>query len=507
MRAEYKGTMTAMFGRRRNRSAPQALDVAERVRRRVASGQAFDDILGEAQDGRPAQSGSNSRSEGAAKPRPSAQVLSFDETPVYQVESRSGLARRVQQQVLKRALAQLAPERKLAESRRARQARMQRVLDAVLAELRLHPDTAQRATLLERLGDEMADLGPLAALLRDPSVGDIMINGPDQIYVQRRDRLQPTDLAFLDQAHLLSIARRLLGRAAVALDQGELSVAAWRPDGSRVQVLLPPLSPQGPAITLRRFRHEPLTLARLVRRDSLSATMARFLELAVRCRLNLLICGPRGAGKTTLLNALAQLIVPDERIVTVEEARELRLDQPHVLQLDTAPLTLSASGRSAISLDSLLSSALRMRPGRLLVGELHHGEVARLLTALDAGQNGTLATIAAEDAEAALGRLESLAGFELRARQWSATVTRAIDLLVQVEQTGDGQRRVARIAELSAAQDGQLSLRDLFVYDGKKGEGQVRSRVRAKDATPRCLARAARFGCTEEMTNLIGWGD
>ena len=238
-----------MFGRRRNRSAPQSLDIAEQVRRRVASGQAFDEILDRAANGPAADGGGEGRMAKAARPRSPAQVLSFDETPIFHVSGASGLAPRVEQQVFKRALSQLEPDQKVVESQRALKARVVQALESVLAELRLRPDADQRAALIQRLIDEMRDFGPLAALLRDSSVGDVMANGPDQIYVQRRDRLQPTDLRFLDQAHLLRIARRLLGRAAVALDQGQLSVAAWRPDGSRVQLLLPPLSPQGPAMT------------------------------------------------------------------------------------------------------------------------------------------------------------------------------------------------------------------------------------------------------------------
>src|SRR5438105_4022536 len=326
---------------------------------------------------------------------------------------------------------------------------------ARLAEDLLHVEstplsTVERERLVEEVRHELFGLGPLEPLLSDPSVCDILVNSPFQIYVERGGKLERSDVTFKDNEHLMRVIERIVSSVGRRIDESSPMVDARLKDGSRVNAIIPPLSIDGPVLSIRRFGTEPLRMSALVENKALTRDIADMLDMCVRARLNVLISGGTGAGKTTLLNALSAFIPETERIVTIEDSAELQLQQPHVVRLETRPPNIE--GRGEVTQRDLVKNALRMRPDRIVIGEVRGGEAIDMLQAMNTGHDGSLTTIHANTPRDALARLETMilmAGLELPARAIREQIVAAIHFVVHVQRFEDGVRRVGSIAEIT----------------------------------------------------------
>ena len=338
-----------------------------------------------------------------------------------------------------------------------------RLLDAENAAL----TGRQRDSIVQAVLHELVGLGPLEPLLEDESVTEIMVNGPAQVYVERLGRLTRTEVCFDDEAHLRRIIERILAPLGRRADESSPMADARLADGSRINIVLPPLSVRGPILTIRKFARTPLLISDLIRLGTLTEHTAHFLRGCVEKRLNILVSGGTGSGKTTTLNALSSLIGERERIVTIEDAAELQLQQAHVVTLESRPPNLE--GRGEITIRQLVRNALRMRPDRLLLGEVRGGEALDLLQALNTGHDGSLSTIHANSPRDALSRLETLtlmAGADLPLRAVREQVASAVQLVVQQQRLSDGRRRVTQIAEVAGiSESGSIAVTDRFCWN------------------------------------------
>ncbi len=321
-------------------------------------------------------------------------------------------------------------------------------------ERRILPD-AQRRAIVQSVVDETLGFGPLEALLRDPDVTEVMVNGPDAVFVERAGRIQPAQVRFTDAAHVLHVIDRILSPLGRRVDEASPMVDARLPDGSRVNAIIPPLSLQGPVLTVRRFGTRALTCDDLVRLGTLTDEMLELLRLAVVARRNILVIGGTGSGKTTTLAAIAAFVPATERVITIEDAAELRLSLPHVVRLESRPASLE--GRGAISIRALVRNALRMRPDRIVVGEVRGGEALDMLAAMTTGHEGSLSTLHASSPQDAVRRLQTLAlmgDLELPYAAVADQVAHAIDLIVHQARLADGSRRIVEITASEAGVDG-----------------------------------------------------
>jgi pilus assembly protein CpaF len=358
---------------------------------------------------------------------------------------------------------------------------------------------AREAETRPRVGDAGTVLGPLAPLFADARVTEIMVNGPEEIYVERGGRLEPAEARFASTDDLLELIRSIARGVGRAIDDAQPMLDARLSDGSRVNAVLTPLAVRGPYLTIRRFPSERLTAEQLVELGALSPPMLSFLRAAVGARLNLLVSGGSGSGKTTLLNALCAFFGTDERIITIEDAAELRLPQRHVLPLETRPPQAKDGGE--ITTRDLVRNALRMRPDRIVVGEVRGGEALDMLQAMNTGHEGSLATIHANSPRNALSRLETLslfAGFDLPPRALREQIAGAITLVVQVSRAAGGKRRVVSVTELTGMEGDQFTMGEIFACPGAAGEEAVH---RATGYVPRCREVMLRRG--REVDN--GW--
>lgn len=325
----------------------------------------------------------------------------------------------------------------------------------------------QRDSLVQAVLHELVGLGPLEPLLEDETVSEIMVNGPAQVYIECEGRLSLTEVRFDDDAHLRRIIERILAPLGRRADESSPICDGRLADGSRVNIILPPLSLRGPILTIRKFAKTPLRIADLLRLGTLTEDAAMFLRECVESRLNILVSGGTGSGKTTTLNALSSFISADERIVTIEDAAELQLQQAHVVILESRPPNLE--GRGEITIRQLVRNALRMRPDRLLLGEVRGGEALDLLQALNTGHDGSLSTIHANSPRDALSRLETLtlmAGADLPLRAVREQVASAVQIVVQQQRLPDGRRRVTSVSKVvGIAENGSITLVDLFSWD------------------------------------------
>jgi pilus assembly protein CpaF len=331
----------------------------------------------------------------------------------------------------------------------------------------------ERQRLAEELTEETIGVGPLAPLMADPAVTDILVNGPHQVYVERFGRLEPTDVRFRDDEHVVRVIERIAARVGRRIDVSSPMADLRLPDGSRVNATLPPVSIDGPTISIRRFGRRRLRRDQLLELGMMSPDMAHFLDIVVRARKNLLISGGTGAGKSTLLGALAEAIPDDERIITIEDTAELVLDQAHVVRLETRPMNVEGRGR--ILPRDLLINSLRMRPDRIIVGEVRGAEALDMLQAMNTGHDGGMCTIHANSPRDALSRLETmvlLAGTELPSRAVREQIVSALQLLVHVRRHEDGVRRIDSIAEVTGMEGVTPLLQDLFVYRRRGRDGR-----------------------------------
>jgi pilus assembly protein CpaF len=356
---------------------------------------------------------------------------------------------------------------------------------------------AERETLVIDVLNELFGLGPLEALLKDSGISDILVNRFDQVYVERNGRLESTDIVFKDDRHLMQIIERIVSTVGRRIDESSPMVDARLRDGSRVNAIIPPLAIDGPSLSIRRFRTGRLGADDLVERETMTQPMLDFLRAAVACRMNVIVSGGTGAGKTTLLNVLSSFISNLERIVTIEDAAELMMRQRHVVRLETRPPNIE--GKGAVRQRDLVVNALRMRPDRIIVGEVRSDEALDMLQAMNTGHDGGLTTIHANSPRDALYRLDTMvamANLNLPDRAVRQQIASAINLIIQITRLSDGTRKVTAVTEVTGMEGDLVTSQDIFVFDrtGLRRDGKVCGRFRATGIRPRCTERLLAFG-------------
>jgi pilus assembly protein CpaF len=380
------------------------------------------------------------------------------------------------------------------------------LIGELLVEQRLQLNSAEQRHLVTMLVDDMLGLGPLEPLLADETITDIMVNGPHQVYIERKGKLHITDVNFRDDEHVMNMAKRIVSRVGRRIDESSPLVDARLLDGSRVNVIVPPLAIDGPTISIRKFSKKKLTLERMVEQGNMSVAMGRVLQIAARCRLNILISGGTGSGKTTLLNAMSRMIDHGERIVTIEDAAELQLQQPHVVRLETRPPSIEGAGE--IVQRDLVKNALRMRPDRIILGEVRGSEALDMLQAMNTGHDGSMCTVHANRPREALTRLENMvnmSGASLQPRTIRQQVAAAINIIVQIARMRDGVRRVTNIMELVGMEGDVITGQDLFVYEFEKEgpNGELLGAFKPTGLRPHFLPKAAFFGLEKELMEVV----
>ena len=371
------------------------------------------------------------------------------------------------------------------------------VVQGLLDEEQTPLSRQERDNLVLEVWHETFGLGPLEPLMQDPTVSDILVNGPRNIYVERRGKLERTPTVFHDSAHLMQIIERIVSRVGRRIDESSPMVDARLPDGSRVNAIIPPLALDGPMVSIRRFAVDPFKMPDLVRLGALTPALAEILIAAVKVRLNILVAGGTGAGKTTLLNVLSNAIPNDERIVTIEDSAELQLQQEHVVRLETRPANLEGAG--AVNARDLVRNALRMRPDRIVIGEVRGAEVLDMLQAMNTGHDGSISTIHANSSRDALSRIETmilLSGVSPPVRAIREYVTSALDLVVHLARLSDGTRKVVAVTEVVGMEEETITTHDVFVYEqkGVDSSGRVVGAHRATGVRPRFADKLAQAG-------------
>ncbi len=379
----------------------------------------------------------------------------------------------------------------------ALEAAIDRTVRVLIDEERVPLSKSERDSIVRDVLYETLGLGPLEPLLSDPDINDILVNGSKSVWVDRDGKLVETAVKFKDDNHLLHVINRIVSRVGRRVDESSPIVDARLPDGSRVNAVIAPLSIDGPVLSIRRFRPTPFSLDDLMTRETLSGPMAAFLEKAVQAKLNILISGGTSAGKTTLLNVLSGYIYDDERIVTIEDTAELRLQQRHVVRLESRPANIE--GQGVVTQRELVKNALRMRPDRIIVGEVRGAEALDMLQAMNTGHDGSLTTVHANSSRDAFSRIETLVllgGVELSQRSIREQIASAFDLVVQVKRLTDGSRRVVSVTEVTGIQEGVISLQDLFVFSqrGNDARGKASGAHEACGIRPQCEAKFKELG-------------
>ena len=437
--------------------------------------------------------------------------LNYEDMPVARVGTKGGQADRAHVEAAKAKIQQIIVERMdvaaAAELPRAEFERqlMQLVL-GVVTESKLQLNLTEQHELVALLVADMLGLGPLEPLLEDDSVTDIMVNGPHNVFVERAGKLVKSGVTFRDNAHVQSIATRMVTRVGRRIDETNPLCDARLEDGSRVNVIIPPLAIDGPTISIRKFSKKSITLDSMVETGNISRAMSVVLKIAARCRLNILISGGTGSGKTTMLNALSRMIDPDERTVTIEDAAELQLQQPHVVRLETRPSNLEGAG--GVGMRELLKNALRMRPDRIILGEIRGAEVLDVLQAMNTGHDGSMSTLHANTPREALTRLEnmvSLAGVNIPQRGLRSQIVGAVHMIIQISRMRDGIRRVTHITELVGMEGEIITTQDLFTYhhEGEDARGKLRGSFESSGVAPHFLPRAAYFGLERALREAM----
>ncbi|MBU3724085.1 MAG: CpaF family protein [Burkholderiaceae bacterium] len=362
---------------------------------------------------------------------------------------------------------------------------------------RITLDPSDLGQLVLNIQNEVMGLGPIEPLIADPTVSDILVNGPMSIYVERYGRLEPTSVRFSNHDHVLRIIEKIVSRVGRRIDESSPMVDARLPDGSRVNAIIPPLALDGPVLSIRRFSVTPFGIKELIDHGTLSADMASVIESLVRYKTNVLISGGTGSGKTTLLNVLSSFVPADERIITIEDAAELRLQQPHVVRLETRPANVE--GKGEISQRSLVKNSLRMRPDRIVVGEVRGAEVLDMLQAMNTGHQGSMTTIHANSPRDAMIRLEnmvSLAGIKVGIHPIRRQIASAINVVIQVARLSDGTRKVLSVQEITGMEGDMIEMQEIFSYEqhGLSAEGRVNGAFVASGIRPRFAEHIAREG-------------
>jgi pilus assembly protein CpaF len=394
---------------------------------------------------------------------------------------------------------------KLQRTELARQ--LQAVVSEILVEQKIQLNQLEQRDLVTVLLNDMLGLGPLEPLLADETVSDIMVNGPKQVYVERRGKLELTDVMFRDNNHVMSVATRIVTQVGRRIDESSPLVDARLADGSRVNIIAPPLAIDGTSISIRKFSKKGITLDIMAKQENISPAMAVVLKIAARSRLNILISGGTGSGKTTLLNAMSQMIDAGERIVTIEDAAELQLQQPHVVRLETRPPNLE--GKGEINMRDLVKNTLRMRPDRIILGEIRGAEALDMLQAMNTGHDGSLCTIHANRPREALTRLENMvgmAGVNLPGRAVRQQIAAAVHMVLQVSRMRDGVRRIINITEIVGMEGEVITTQDLFTYqyEGETSEGKLKGSFNSTGLRPHFTVKAEYYGLDRALLEAIG---
>lgn len=384
--------------------------------------------------------------------------------------------------------------------------RVELLLSAIANERQLALNRIDQARMTQAVVDDITGLGPLETLLRDDTINDIMVNGPNEVYVERAGILERTDIRFRDQQHTLFVAQRIASTIGRRIDESNPMLDARLLDGSRVNIILPPLAVNGPYFSIRKFYRDVAELPVLVRNGAMTPNMARALNIAAKCRLNIIISGGTGAGKTTLLNAMSQSIGDGERVVTIEDVAELQLKKNHVLPLETRQANIE--GRGEIGSRDLVKNALRMRPDRIIIGEVRGAEAFDMMQAMNTGHNGSMTTVHANSTDDAVRRIENMVQMAETALPVSAIrsqINSAVDMIVQVERMRDGVRRVTNVSQLVGIKDGELIVEALwqFRYVGEDASGRIQSRFAAHPCRPVFYDRLSYFGEGEAFLEAL----
>jgi pilus assembly protein CpaF len=385
----------------------------------------------------------------------------------------------------------LAPDRVHAE--------VSRMAESLLLTEEVPLSTMERDRLVSEVHNELFGLGPLEPLLADPTISDILVNSYSNVYIERRGKLERTPISFKDDEHLMRVIERIVSSVGRRIDEASPMVDARLADGSRVNAIIPPLAIDGPTLSIRRFGTDPLKMPALIENGALTKEIAILFEMCVRARLNVLISGGTGAGKTTLLNAMSAYIPADERIVTIEDSAELQMQQPHVVRLETRPMNIE--GKGEITQRDLVRNSLRMRPDRIVVGEVRGAEAIDMLQAMNTGHDGSLTTVHANSPRDSLSRLETMiqmTGMRLSDRAMRQQIASAINLVIQVARLTDGTRRIVSISEITGMEGEMITMQEIFQFErtGVDPAGKVIGRFRTTGIRPRFAERLKQYGMT-----------
>jgi pilus assembly protein CpaF len=355
----------------------------------------------------------------------------------------------------------------------------------------------ERSIITQDIINETIGFGPITPLLKDPEISEVMVNGLNQVYVERRGKLERSNVTFRDNRHVFKIIERIVAPLGRRIDESSPMVDARLPNGSRVNIIIPPLALNGPTITIRKFSDKPLTVNDLIRFGTFTPEVAQFLKACVEARLNIVVSGGTGSGKTTTLNVISSFIPHDERIVTIEDAAELQLNQEHVVRLETRPSNIE--GKGAITIRDLVRNSLRMRPDRIVVGEVRSGEALDMLQAMNTGHDGSLTTGHANSPRDMLSRLETMvlmAGMDLPVRAIREQISSAIDLIIQQTRLKDGSRKITQITEVAGMEGDVITLQDLFVYSeqGRDSMGRIAGELRPTGLKPGFMDKLLKTG-------------
>lgn len=393
---------------------------------------------------------------------------------------------------------EMGPELAAAEDEESMRQKMRTKLNKLLSEENTPLSVADRQEIMTDVIDNITGYGPIQVLLDDPEITEVMVNNASDIYIERRGKIYTTDRRFIDEAHLLRIIDKIVGQVGRRVDEASPMVDARLPDGSRVNAVIHPLAINGPMLTIRKFSREPYTMEDLIGFGSVDERLAAFLQACVRGRLSMLISGGTGTGKTTLLNVVSAYVPDDERIVTIEDAAELRLSQSHVLRLESRPPNIEGKGQ--VTIRDLVRNSLRMRPDRIIVGEVRGAEALDMLQAMNTGHEGSLSTIHANSPRDALARLETMvlmSGFDLPIRAIREQAASALNLIVQIARLRDGSRKIVQVSEVEGMEGDTVVLQDIFYFDYSMGideKGRFLGKLKSTGLRPKFTTRLDDLG-------------